>query len=101
MYERLIDCVRDIKTEALALHKALKGKISITNKIDDINQDNLSLLYSPGVAHASMKIAQDAAKLSDYTWTSNTVAVISNGTAILGLRDIGAKEALPVMEEKI
>ena len=96
----MIDCVRDIKKEALALHKALKGKISITNKIDDINKDNLSLLYSPGVAHASMEIAQDESKLSDYTWTSNTVAVISNGTAVLGLGDIGAKGALPVMEGK-
>lgn len=89
-----------LEKEALALHLELKGKVGISNKTDNINQESLSLLYSPGVAYASKAIEADKTKAYDYTWKANTVAVISNGTAVLGLGDIGPEGALPVMEGK-
>ena len=89
-----------LKKEALNLHQDLKGKIEITNKINEVDAQNLSLLYSPGVAYASLEIAENKKRAYDYTWKSNTIAVISNGTAVLGLGDIGPEGALPVMEGK-
>lgn len=86
--------------ESLALHKKLKGKINIENKIEVTSLDDLSLLYSPGVAQPCLKIKDDKERVYDYTWKGNTVAVVSNGSAVLGLGDIGPEAGLPVMEGK-
>lgn len=85
--------------EALALHKQLKGKIGTKVKAE-LTPDNLALLYTPGVGAASRAIAEDPQTLRDYTMVGNTVAVISDGSAVLGLGNIGPGGALPVMEGK-
>lgn len=86
---------------ALELHKKFKGKITTKLRDDgEIDRKKLSAYYSPGVAAVSRKIAEDETKLRDYTWTNNLVAVISDGSAVLGLGDIGPKASLPVMEGK-
>lgn len=90
----------NIFDESLALHKKLRGKISTELKGPLNNKHDLSLMYSPGVAEPCREIAKDQNKIYDYTWKSNTVAVVSNGTAVLGLGDIGPHAALPVMEGK-
>ena len=90
----------DVFERSLALHEKLKGKMSTELKAPLENQEDLSLLYSPGVAQPCREIAKDAEKAYDYTWKGNTVAVVSNGTAVLGLGNIGAEAALPVMEGK-
>ena len=86
---------------ALELHKKFKGKITTKLRDDgEIDRKKLSAYYSPGVAAVSREIAEDETKLRDYTWTNNLVAVISDGSAVLGLGDIGPKASLPVMEGK-
>ncbi|QIK56490.1 NADP-dependent malic enzyme [Erysipelothrix sp. HDW6A] len=92
--------MNNLKKDALDLHKTLKGKIEIRNKVSDVSQESLSLLYSPGVAEPCLEIEETPHKVYDYTWKGNTVAVVSNGTAVLGLGDIGAAAGLPVMEGK-
>ena len=92
--------MNNLKDKALSLHQELKGKIEIQNKMDVSTLDQLSLLYSPGVAEPCLKIKEDVQEVYDYTWKGNTVAVISNGTAVLGLGDIGPEAGLPVMEGK-
>lgn len=86
--------------KALDLHQKLQGKIEIKNKLSPQSLDDLSLLYSPGVASPCLEIEKETAKVYDYTWKGNTIAVISNGSAVLGLGDIGAEAGLPVMEGK-
>jgi malate dehydrogenase (oxaloacetate-decarboxylating) len=89
----------DIYDEALNLHKNLKGKIS-TSLRGEVTPDTLKLFYSPGVGAAS-RYAQDSdEKLKEVSWTNNLVAVISDGSAVLGLGDIGPQGAMPVMEGK-
>ncbi len=90
----------DIKDRSLALHKKLKGKLSIESKIDIKNKDDLSLVYTPGVAASSLAIKDDKEMSYELTGKGNTVAVISDGTAVLGLGDIGPLAAMPVMEGK-
>src|SRR6056297_1190557 len=90
----------DYKEEALKIHKELKGKFSIKNKSKIKNKNDLSLLYTPGVAEVCKEIENDKEKLYDYTIKNNSVAVISDGSAVLGLGDIGPEAALPVMEGK-
>ncbi len=90
----------DIKERSLALHKKLKGKLSIESKIDIKNKDDLSLVYTPGVATSSLAIKEDKEMSYELTGKGNTVAVISDGTAVLGLGDIGPLAAMPVMEGK-
>lgn len=85
---------------SLALHKRIKGKISISSKFPLENKDDLSLAYTPGVAEVSRYIAKHKKAAFDYTLKSNSVAVISDGSAVLGLGDIGPEGALPVMEGK-
>lgn len=89
-----------LKERALSLHQRLKGKIEVHNKIDIPSLDQLSLVYTPGVAEPCLKIKENIQTVYDYTWKGNTVAVISNGTAVLGLGDIGPEAGLPVMEGK-
>ena len=86
---------------ALNLHKKHKGKISTTLRdTDELTKEKLSAYYSPGVAAVSEAIAADESQLPTYTWTNNLVAVISDGSAVLGLGDVGPKAAMPVMEGK-
>lgn len=86
---------------ALELHKKYKGKI--TTKLRDseeLTREKLSAYYTPGVAAVSKAIAEDPTKLKEYTWTNNLVAVISDGSSVLGLGNIGPKASMPVMEGK-
>lgn len=89
------------KTEALEYHEFPKpGKIAIVPTKKHASQHDLSLAYSPGVAEPCLAIAKDKSNVYKYTSKSNLVAVISNGTAVLGLGDIGAEASKPVMEGK-
>ncbi len=90
----------DIYTRSLELHKKLQGKMSTETKVAIETYEDLALLYSPGVARASEEIFKDPENVYKYTSKSNTVAIISDGSAVLGLGNIGAKAALPVMEGK-
>lgn len=86
---------------ALDAHKAHKGKISIKLRDEDaLTKEKLGLYYTPGVAAVSRAIADDPSLLPTYTWTNNVVAVISDGSAVLGLGDIGPRASMPVMEGK-
>lgn len=85
---------------ALEKHKQLKGKISVTLKDTLDSKDKLSTYYTPGVAAVSSYVAEHPEEARDYTWLNNSVAVISDGSAVLGLGDIGPYGALPVMEGK-
>lgn len=90
----------NLKEKALKLHEQLVGKISTELKTDLNDKDDLSLVYSPGVAEPCKKIHENEDDAYIYTGKANTIAVISDGSAVLGLGDIGAKAALPVMEGK-
>ena len=90
----------DYNKESLALHKAHKGKLEVVGKVPVKNRDDLSLAYTPGVAEPCRAIARDPDAVYDYTCKGNMVAVVTNGTAVLGLGDIGPKAGLPVMEGK-
>ncbi len=91
----------DYNELALELHKKYGGKIStVLRDQDTLDRDKLSAYYSPGVGAVSRAIADDPSTLGTYTWTNNLVAVISDGSAILGLGDLGPKAAMPVMEGK-
>ena len=88
------------RDEALKMHLENKGKLEVQSKVPLRNAEDLSLAYSPGVAEPCMDIYQDESKVYDYTIKGNLVAVVSNGTAVLGLGNIGPKAAMPVMEGK-
>lgn len=91
----------DINELALELHKKFGGKITLALRdTGEMDREKLSAYYSPGVAAVSKAIAADKSKLPEYTWTNNLVAVISDGSAVLGLGDIGPEGAMPVMEGK-
>jgi malate dehydrogenase (oxaloacetate-decarboxylating) len=83
---------------AFALHRG--GKLEIRSTVPVRDNDDLSLAYTPGVARVCMAIAEEPELVNDYTWVSNVVAVVSDGTAVLGLGDIGPAAAMPVMEGK-
>ena len=86
--------------EALALHKQWKGKIEVVSTVPVNNQYDLSTAYTPGVAEPCKEIHKDINKVYDYTRKGNLVAVVSDGTAVLGLGDIGPEASMPVMEGK-
>jgi malate dehydrogenase (oxaloacetate-decarboxylating) len=90
----------DIYEEALALHKKHQGKIKIEPVVPLKDKHELSLFYTPGVAEASRQIAKNKELAFDLTWRGRVVAVISDGSAVLGLGNIGPEAALPVMEGK-
>lgn len=91
---------KDVSKAAIALHKKLGGKIHIAGATKIKNRDDLSLLYTPGVAAVSMLLHKKPELARDYTIKGRTVAVISDGSAVLGLGNIGPYGALPVMEGK-
>jgi malate dehydrogenase (oxaloacetate-decarboxylating) len=89
----------DLNEQAVALHKKLKGKIT-TGLRGEVTPETLKLFYSPGVGAASKYAQNDQSKLREVSWTNNLVAVISDGSAVLGLGDLGPYGAMPVMEGK-
>ena len=90
----------DYGVEALRQHKKLRGKLAIELKDTLDTKEKLSIYYTPGVAAVSSYVAKNPSEARDYTWLNNSVAVISDGSAVLGLGDIGPYGALPVMEGK-
>ena len=95
-----MDEMKDYKKLALDKHKELRGKIELKLKDDLDSKDKLSTYYTPGVGAVSSYVAEHPDEAREYTWLNNVVAVISDGTAVLGLGDIGPYGALPVMEGK-
>jgi malate dehydrogenase (oxaloacetate-decarboxylating) len=88
-----------LKEKALKLHKKIRGKISIQPTIK-ITKNNLPLLYTPGVAEASIEIFRNKEKVYEYTRKWNSVAIVTDGSRVLGLGNVGPEAALPVMEGK-
>ena len=89
-----------LKEEALQLHEVHQGKLAVSLKVDIETKHDLSLSYTPGVAEPCLEIAQDREQVYRYTGKGNAVAIVTDGTAVLGLGDIGPEAALPVMEGK-
>ena len=89
-----------LREEALQMHKENRGKLGVYSKVPVRDAKDLSLAYSPGVAEPCKDIYEDESKVYDYTMKGNLVAVVSNGTAVLGLGNIGPKASMPVMEGK-
>lgn len=92
--------MKDIYQEALELHEKTKGKLEVQLKVPLEESYDLSLAYTPGVAQPCREIAKNKDDVYKYTWKQNSVAVVSDGTAVLGLGDIGPEAAMPVMEGK-
>lgn len=90
----------DYQQKSIELHESFNGKLQISSKIQVTNKEELSLAYSPGVAGPCLKIAEDESMYKKLTSMSKTIAVISDGSAVLGLGNIGAKASMPVMEGK-
>ena len=90
----------NVNEQALKLHKEYQGKLAITSKVPLRSRDDLTLAYSPGVAAPCLAIKEDKRKAYDYTSKGNLVGVVTNGTAVLGLGNIGAQAGMPVMEGK-
>ncbi|HWO94993.1 MAG TPA: malic enzyme-like NAD(P)-binding protein [Bacillus sp. (in: firmicutes)] len=90
----------NLREEALKMHKENRGKLGVHSKVAVRDAKDLSLAYSPGVAEPCLDIHEDESKVYDYTVKGNLVAVVSDGTAVLGLGNIGPKAAMPVMEGK-
>jgi malate dehydrogenase (oxaloacetate-decarboxylating) len=79
-----------------AMHKG--GKLAVHSTVPLATRDDLSMAYTPGVARVCEAIAADESLVHEYTWVGSTVAVVTDGTAVLGLGDIGPRGAMPVME---
>ena len=92
--------IKNLREDALAMHKNFQGKIEVRVKVPVRDADDLTLAYSPGVAEPCMEINRNPEMLDVYTNHGNFVCVVSNGTAVLGLGDIGPAAAMPVMEGK-
>ena len=90
----------DMKEKALTAHKNWNGKLETIAKSKVNSREDLAIAYTPGVAEPCKEIAQDKSLAYTYTWKSNTVAVVSDGSAVLGLGNIGPHAAMPVMEGK-
>ena len=90
----------DIYERSLKRHRETQGKISVTSRMRLESQDDLSIAYTPGVARPCEVIAEDPGAAWDLTWKGRTVAVVSDGSAILGLGNLGPEASLPVMEGK-
>ncbi len=90
----------DVYEESLKLHEEHKGKLEVVSKVKIDNKKDLTLAYTPGVAQACKEIHRNQNKVYTYTTKGNTVAVVSDGSAVLGLGNIGPHAAMPVMEGK-
>ncbi|MCH8198919.1 MAG: NADP-dependent malic enzyme [Chloroflexi bacterium] len=90
----------DYGTRSIELHRRLKGKLSVASRVELSTTDDLSLAYTPGVGAVSSAIADDPALSYELTGRGNTIAVVSDGSAVLGLGNLGALGAMPVMEGK-
>jgi len=90
----------NLREQALKLHKDNKGKLAVKSKVTVATKEDLSLVYTPGVAEVCREIAQNKDLVYDYTMKPNAVAVVTDGSAVLGLGNIGPEAALPVMEGK-
>ena len=90
----------DMKEKALLAHANWNGKLETIAKSKVNSREDLAIAYTPGVAEPCKEIAADISKAYTYTWKSNTVAVVSDGSAVLGLGNIGPHAAMPVMEGK-
>src|SRR5690625_393325 len=90
----------NLRSEALHMHKVKQGKLSTEPKVQVTNEEELSLAYSPGVAEPCKEIYDRKESVYDYTMKGNTVAVVTDGSAVLGLGNIGPEAAMPVMEGK-
>jgi len=91
---------KDIGVESVAFHRKNRGKLAVASKVDCGNREGLSLAYTPGVAAVCMEVGKNPDAAYDLTCKWNTVAVVSDGTRVLGLGNIGPLAALPVMEGK-
>ena len=89
-----------LREDALKLHRDNRGKLQVVSKVSFNDKESLSLAYTPGVAEPCKEIQKDPDKVYEYTFKGNMVAVVTDGTAVLGLGDIGSHAALPVMEGK-
>lgn len=89
-----------LRDDALEMHRENQGKLEITPNVKVTNKQQLSLAYSPGVAEPCKEIHEDPRKVYEYTIKGNTVAVVTDGTGVLGLGNIGAEASIPVMEGK-
>lgn len=89
-----------LRDDALHMHRINQGKLNVNSKVQLKNKEDLSLAYSPGVAEPCKEIYEDPSTLFDYTIKGNTVGVVTDGSAVLGLGNIGAEASLPVMEGK-
>ncbi len=92
--------MNDVYSQSVALHRKHGGKLDIVGVIPVESREDLSLVYTPGVAQVSREIAKNVNQSFDLTWRGRTVAVVSDGSAVLGLGNIGAEAGLPVMEGK-
>lgn len=92
--------MNDIYQESVEQHRRYQGKLAVISKVPLVNKKDLSLAYTPGVAEVCRVISQDPTQTGALTLKGNTVAVISDGSAILGLGNLGAEAAIPVMEGK-
>ena len=90
----------DYAKKSLELHYQLKGKIEVASRTKANDRQSLSLAYTPGVAAPCLEIQKDVNKSYELTRRWNTVAVVTDGTAVLGLGDIGPEAGMPVMEGK-
>ena len=90
----------DVYQQSLAFHRKYRGKLSVVPVIPIVSKDDLAVMYTPGVAEPCRVIAKDPQASFDLTMRGRSVAVVSNGTAVLGLGDIGPEAAMPVMEGK-
>ena len=90
----------DYVAESLRIHEKYKGKLAVKSRVSIQDKEDLSIAYTPGVAEPCKKIHEDVSLAYKYTIKGRTVAVISDGTAVLGLGDIGPEAAMPVMEGK-
>ncbi len=97
---RRVDSLSTLREEALHMHKVHQGKLETVSKVKVENAKDLSLAYSPGVAEPCKEIYDDKSNVYEYTMKGNMVAVVTDGTAVLGLGNIGPEASLPVMEGK-
>ncbi|MEH7307349.1 NAD(P)-dependent malic enzyme [Neobacillus drentensis] len=92
--------MKTLRDMALQMHRDKQGKLEVRAKVEIKNANDLSLAYSPGVAEPCKEIYEDRNRVYEYTMKGNTIAVVSDGSAVLGLGNIGPEAAMPVMEGK-